>query len=163
MRETRDVVVPPFDGSRNRDLGKRFRLTEWPAAIAENWLTRLLLAYNRSGAQLPLELSGIGPEGLTILAINTFLRGNIVSSEIVPIWEELLSCVSVVRDPKHHVDVATPFTDDDTEEVATRVWLRLEVLSLHLGFSVTDAMRSLWKRIMAMDPPSSATPTSPPA
>ena len=56
----------------------------------------------------------------------------------------------------------TPFEDEDTQEVATRIWLRLEVLSLHVGFSVTDALSSLYQKIMAA-PISSDIPTSPPA
>ena len=161
-RKEKKVAVPDFPGTENRDKDKVFQLTEWSAARAENWLFRMMLAYNRSGGQIPLELSGIGWEGLAVLAINTFLRGNIVSAEIVPLWDELLECVAIIRDPRKHMDVVTPFEDEDTQEVATRIWLRLEVLSLHVGFSVTDALSSLYQKIMAA-PISSDIPTSPPA
>lgn len=155
------VVVPRFDGTNNRDEGKTFKITEWPAAVAEKWGIRMMLAYNRSGGAIPMDMRGIGMEGIAILGINTFLRGNVQSDEVLPLLDQLLECVSVVRDPRFP-DVATPFADDDTEEVVTRLWLRGEVLSLHINFSVKDALTSLFQRIMEF-PALSNTPTSPPA
>jgi hypothetical protein len=160
-RKTVVAVVPHFDGTSNRDEGKHFRITEWPAATAEGWGIRVMLAYNRSGGAIPLDVQGIGMEGIAILGINTFLRGNVESDEIVPLLNRLFECVKVVRDPRFP-DVATDFHDDDTEEVATRLWLRGEVLSLHINFSVKDALVSLIRMITTKSPESSATPTSPP-
>jgi hypothetical protein len=161
-RKTLAVTVPRFDGTDNRDEGKTFLITEWPAAAAEKWGIRMMLAYNRSGGDIPLDLRGIGMEGIAIIGLNTFLRGNVQSDEVIPLLDQLLECVTVIRDP-HFPDVATAFHDDDTEEVATRLWLRGEVLSLHINFSVKDALTSLIRTIMTKAPgDSSATPTSPP-
>lgn len=149
MRKTVTVVVPQFSGTANRDLNKTFLLTEWPAAHAEKWGMKMMFAFNRSGGAIPLDIGNIGIEGIAVLGINTFLRGNVNSDDIIPLLDELLTCVQVIRDPKYP-DIATAFTDDDTQEIATRLWLRSEVLSLHINFSVTAAMISLWNRIQAM-------------
>lgn len=145
-RKSATVTVPKFDGTDNRDLGKSFFLTEWPAAIAEKWALKMMFAFNRSGGSIPLDMAGIGMEGIAILGINTFLRGNIQSEEIIPLWDELLGCVAVVRDTKRP-DVRTPLLDDDIEEVATRMWLRAEVLTLHINFSISGALYALWQSI----------------
>jgi hypothetical protein len=172
MRESKIVVVPSFRGTRNRDLGKHFLLTEWPAAKADDWGMRMVLAANRGGGSIPLDLKGVGMEGIAIIGINTFLRGNINSDELIPLWDELLQCVRIVRDPKA-IDrstgkpVATDLIPDDgaqggdIQEVATRQWLRQEVLSLHLNFSVADALSTLVRLISTKQPPSEDSPSAP--
>src|SRR5277367_9574 len=97
-RKTATVSVPEFDGTHNRDQSKVFLLTEWPAAQAEKWGIKMMLAYNRSGGSIPLDVRGMGMEGVAILGINTFLRGNIDSAEVIPLLDDLLGCVQVIRD-----------------------------------------------------------------
>jgi hypothetical protein len=163
-RETAVVRVPSFEGTRNRDKGKIFKITEWSADRAERWALRALLAANKGGGELPLDLSGIGMEGIAIIGINTFLRGNVESEILLPLLDELLECVAIIRDPKHP-EVVTPIVAaDDIEEIATRMWLRGEVLSLHLNFSVSGALSALYKKIMTQkpSPDSPPSPTSPP-
>jgi hypothetical protein len=162
MRESVVVRVPEFPGTRNRDKDKLFRLTEWPAAKAENWGLRMMLAANSGAGELPLNLSGIGLDGIAILGINTFLRGNIAPGTLIPLLDELLQCVRYIRDQsKPHLD-SDLVSDDDVEEVATRMWLRGEVLSLHLNFSVSAALSALYKKIMIPLPTeSSSQRTSP--
>jgi hypothetical protein len=162
-RQTTDVCVPSFPGTRDRDLNKAFRITEWPAAVAEKWGMRMMLAANSGAGELPLNLSGIGMEGIAIIGINTFLRGNILPDTLIPLLDELLDCVKVIRDPKqpHIVSDVLP---DDIEEVATRMWLRGEVLTLHLNFSVSAALSALYSKIMTKpisSTDSSAQSTSP--
>lgn len=145
-RKTKIVKIPDWG---KRDEGKVFIITEWPAARAEKWAVRALLALNRSGGEIPLELSGIGMQGIAIIGLNTFLRGNVVADEIIPILDELLDCVKFIRDPKARDQttgqpVATPIvSDDDIEEIVSRAWLRSEVVALHTGFSVADALSAL--------------------
>lgn len=148
-RKTVTVRVPRFEGTDNRDLDKSFFLTEWPASTSEKWAMRMLLAFNRSAGEIPLNLAGIGMEGIAILGINTFLRGAIQAAEIIPLLDELLECVKIVRDPDTP-DKATGepvvhaiIPDIDIEEVATRLWLRSEVLRLHTNFSPADALSKL--------------------
>jgi hypothetical protein len=159
-RATAIAVVPELPGTRNRDLGKIFKLTEWPAARAERWALSMILAANRGAGELPTSIAGIGMEGIAIIGINTFLRGNISKDELLPLLDELLECVTVVRDKKHP-DVATPLMEDEIAEVATRMWLRGEVLSLHLSFSVGAALSALYSRIMTPVPTSQDLPIAP--
>ena len=67
MRKTEIVKVPADWGKR--DAGKVFLLTEWPAARAEKWAVRALLALNRSGGEIPLNVAGIGMEGIAVIGI----------------------------------------------------------------------------------------------
>lgn len=157
MRKTEIAVVPKLPGP-NRDLGKRFVLTEWSAERAETWGIRMMLAFNRSAGEIPLELRGIGMEGVAILGINTFLRGNIQADEIVPLLNELLECVQIIRDPGKGPDYATQLVSpDDIEDVATRLWLRSEVLRLHTNFSPADALSALISAIQAKTKENSAS------
>jgi hypothetical protein len=157
MRETAVVRVPAFPGTRNRDQNKIFKITEWPAAHAERWALRMLLATNKGGGELPLDLAGMGMEGIAIIGINTFLRGNISDDAILPLIDELLECVEVIRDVKHP-EVVTKLVDGDIEEPATRMWLRGEVLSLHLNFSVAAVLSALYARIMMPKPSPDLSP-----
>ena len=157
MRESTVVRVPAFPGTRNRDQNKIFKITEWPAARAERWAMRMLLATNRGGGELPLDLAGIGMEGIAIIGINTFLRGSISDEQILPLIDELLECVECVRDAKHP-EVITKLTENDIEEIATRMWLRGEVLSLHLSFSVAAVLSALYARIMMPRPSPASSP-----
>ena len=157
MRKSEIVTVPQFDGTSNRDRGNMFLLTEWSAAAAEKWGAKAILALNRSGGQIPMDLRGVGMEGVFILGVNTFLRGNIQADEIIPIFDELLECVKIVRDPKHPDVVTALASDDDIEEVQTRLWLRSEVLRIHTGFSPGAALSKLISSIMTKGPISPST------
>ena len=50
---------------------------------------------------------------------------------------EMFKCVRIYPDPRSHPGVLRELVEDDIEEIATRVKLRMEVLNLHLGFSIT--------------------------
>jgi len=147
MRKRENVVVPRFESCENRDEGKIFQITEWPAARADAWITRVGFAFNQGAGAIPLDLRGIGFEGIAIMGINTFLRGSISSDQMLPLFDELLECVKLVRDPRFP-EVASPIvTDDDIEEVATRWWLRSEVVRVHINFSPLGALSALLRSI----------------
>ena len=101
-------------------------------------------------------------EGIAIIGINTFLRGNILPGTLIPLLDELLDCVKIVRDQSKPHIAGDIISDDDIEEVATRMWLRGEVLTLHLNFSVGAALYALYSKIMAAPIPSrdSSTPST---
>lgn len=152
MRKKEIVKVPPDFG---RDSGKTFQITEWSAETAEKWAVSSLLAYNRGGGQIPLsQMAGGGMEAIAILGVNTFLRGQMQAEEVLPILDQLLDCVEVVRDPKARdaatgLLVVTPIVSpDDIEEVKTRLWLRSEVLRVHTGFSMAAVVSNLISAIM---------------
>ncbi len=139
----------------NRDEGKIFQITEWSAARADKWITEVTFAFNKGGGSIPLDLRGMGWEGVAVLGINTFLRGTISAGEMVPLLDELFECVKIVRDPAHP-DVSGPIvSDDDIEEVATRWWLRSEVVRVHINFSPLAALSALLRSIVTKEPVSS--------
>lgn len=139
-RKQEIVVVPKWEGSR--DAGKQFLLTEMPAAQAEKWAVRAFLALKNSGERIPDNYAGLGMVGVMVIGINVFLQGNIRMDDLEPLMDEMMTCVQAVRDPKHP-NVATALIDNDIEEVRTRAWIRAEVLRLHTGFSVADALLNL--------------------
>jgi hypothetical protein len=165
VRSSEIVVVPPWG---KRDAGKHFMITEWPAARAEKWAVAALLAFNRGGGRFPIEMTaGMGMRGIVVLGLETFLRGQMKPEEVQPILDDLLDCVKIVRD-KTARDKATGkpvatdiVSDDDIQEVQTRMWLRSEVLRVHTGFSVGDALSSLINLILTEQRASPDTKTSP--
>ena len=170
-RKTKIVMVPEGFGRDSEPKRKVFLLTEWPAARAEKWALRALLAFNRSDRNLGLldadKLIGAGMEGIFRIGIQVFLSGGMKSEEVQPILDELLDCVQMIRDPDKK-DIATGLpvasaivSGDDIEEVKTRFWLRSEVLRLHSGFSPGDALSILISAIMTKEA-SPITKTSPP-
>ncbi len=153
MRKTRTVVVPKLVACDDRDLGKAFFIEEWPASKADDWVQRLTYTFNKNGGQLPMELASIGWEGIAIVGINTFLRGNVDPEVMIPIGNELLECVKgIVRDPKFPDVVAPIIPDVDIEEVQTRWWLRDQVVSVHTNFSFLGALSTLVSTVLARAP-----------
>lgn len=147
-RKTNTVSIPRFEGCDNRDLGKMFLITEWSAARADAWIQEVTFAFNKGAGAIPMDLRGLGWEGIAVMGINTFLRGNVSSKEMIPLLDQLLECVQIVRD-KAHPSVAGPLVgDDDIEEVATRWWLRSEVVSVHVNFSPLAALSALISSIL---------------
>lgn len=147
MRKTETVVVPKWEGNRDSAAERQYLITEMPAAQAEKWALRALLMLKGSGERIPDDVTGLGMVGVAILGINVFLRGNIDTNALEPLMDEMMSCVKIVRDPRKPEVATTIVSDDDIEEVQTRLWLRSEVLRLHTGFSPADA---LWKLISAI-------------
>lgn len=125
-----------------RDQGKRYLLREWSAADAESWGMRFVFALNRGGSNIPIEhVVGLGMAGVAYVGFSAITRGNVDSEEMIPLLNELMACVQIIRDP-NAVDpvtggpLATPIvSEDDIEEVRTRLWLKNQVIELHTGFS----------------------------
>lgn len=150
--------------SHGRDAGKHFFIKEWSAEHAEEWATRAIIAYNRGGGQVPIEAISGGMEAIFLLGVNTFLRGNMKADEVIPILNELLTDIKMVRDPKTRASDGSPILSDivsadDIEEIQTRLWLRSEVIKLHTGFSVAEIIQKWISAIM--EKPSSEPKTFP--
>lgn len=144
MRKQETVVVPSWEG--NRDAGKHFIITEMPAAQAEKWALRAFLALKGTAGEVPPEVMSMGMVAVAWRGLNTFLAADVDPAKIGAVLDEMMTCVKIIRDPRA-VDkntggvVATEIvSDDDIEEVQTRLWLRSEVLRVHTGFSPADAL-----------------------
>lgn len=157
-----EVVV----ATQGRDKGKHYLITEMPSARSEKWAYKAFLLIRNSEERIPQNVTNLGMVGVAILGFNIWLRGKIDFKELEPLLDEMMECVKIVRDTRA-VDkvtggpVATDLvSDDDIAEPATRAWLRSEVLRVHTGFSLSEALSMLWSEIRAS--PSSNTPMSPP-
>jgi hypothetical protein len=143
-----------------RDLGKVFILTEMSATQAEKWATRMLLAIGQSGVEIPDNLAAAGIAGLAVVSLRAFAGVPWHLAE--PLLDEMFGCVAFQPDPARPM-VVRALIEDDIEEIATRVRLREEIVSLHLGFSIAAYTSKLKAAMTTTAEPISDTPTSPAA
>ncbi len=136
MRKTLDVTVMAGTSETNRDHGKVFHLTEMPAAHAERWAGRALRALARSGVPLPDDIEQAGMAELASVGFRAL--AGVDDATFDSLMEEIMGCVSV-KEPKLIRDL----TEDDIEEVSTRLTLRLEVFQLITGFSLAAVRQRL--------------------
>ncbi len=150
-RSTKDVTIT----AEGRDKGKVFRLTEMSAAAGERWAIRAVLALGHAGYQVPDNFLGGGMAVLASIGFSALLRIDFHDAE--PLLNEMMACVTCVTDPAS--GIVRPLIDDDTEEVATRLFLRDEVAALHVGFSPVERLRT-WGSTLKAQMDSADTPIS---
>ncbi len=141
--------------AEGRDKGKVFLLTEMPAVRAEAFAARVLGAMSRAGVELPDDVAQSGAVGL--IAAGTRAFAAIAWTDAEPLLAEMLACVQIVPDLTKPV-VTRSLVESDTEEVATLLLLRGELVELHTGFSIAATLSTLGQAAKAR---SSATETSP--
>lgn len=137
-RKTADVTC----SHEGRDKGKTFRITEMPASQAEDWLFRAMSAMARGNPDIPPETINLGWGAITFAGLRAVLSAPY--EDVRPIVLEMMDCVQRVEETG-----ARPLLETDTEEVATRLWLRDEVLKLHANFSVVGAVQTIQRIISA--------------
>lgn len=161
MRKTKTVTID----AEGRDRGKTFLITEMPAAQAERWAMRALMAVADAGVDLPESAASAGMAGIAAIGIRAIFR--IPFDKAEPLMNEMMGCVQFVADPRKPYPralVEDSGDGDDIEEVATRLLLRSEVFELHTGFSVAAVIsESLTAVESSEQPPSATTPTFPAA
>lgn len=158
-RRTKEITIT----AEGRDKGKVFLLTEMPAAKAEKWAMRALLAAAQNGAEVQTAISGMA--GVAMAGIQAVL-GGVAFSAIEPLLDEMMECVRPLPGAGSHNPELAGLTvrrliDDDTEEIATRIQLRSEVFALHVGFSFADALSTLTGQSGSTSAGSQSTGTSP--
>lgn len=147
MRKSEIVTVPSEWGGR--DANKHFLITEWDAFRAEKWAWRAFIMLKGTTAQIPLDVARLGMVGVAIRAINAVLAADVDENRLLPLLDEMMTCVQRVRDPgvKDRTTgkpIATPLVgQDDVEEIRTVGWLRSEVARLHVNFSPAEALSEL--------------------
>jgi hypothetical protein len=155
-----DIAIGPEGG---RDSGKVFTITEMPSRQAEIWAASALCALQRAGAKLSDEVLGAGMAGLAYVGVQAI--GGIQTAEFVPLMDEMMSCVKV-QTPGNPL-ITMPLIENGLNptimEVRTRLRLRMEVLNLHLGFSIGANPFKSQKTTPELAPTSnsSTAPTSP--
>ncbi len=118
--------------AEGRDRGKVFKLTEMPASRVEDWAARAFLAMARSGVDVPINVTASGLQGLAAMGPSAFQ--GMTYADLKPLLEEMFECVQIQPDARNP-QVIRGLVDDDIEEIATRLHLRMEVWKLHTGFS----------------------------
>lgn len=134
----REVIITIAD--EGRDKGKVFVITELPASRAEAWAIRAMLALTKSGVDLPENIEGAGMAGIFALGMKAL--GGLDAADALTLLNELFMCVRHRPNPEKP-EIVRNLIEDDIEEVKTRMKLRMEVLELHTGFSVTAALSKL--------------------
>jgi hypothetical protein len=146
----------------NRDRDKRFLITEMPATRAERWFRQLVAKLSRDGIKTPAEVAMAGMAALPSFPLLTYLSW--IDDEAL--IGEIMGCVQC-----HPPGAPLPraVRETDTEEIATLVQLKMEVIALHVGFSLAVVLWSVMPALAAVmnleqpatPAPSSGTPTSP--
>lgn len=121
--------------AEGRDKGKTYRITEMSADAAEWWAVRALLALGKSGVDLPGDPMSVGAQALAQVGFEALFK--LDPDDVKPLFDEMWRCIDIVPDPKRpEVTVPIGVGQDDIEEVTTRAQLRMEVFTLHTGFSL---------------------------
>lgn len=121
--KTKTIVI-----DKGRDKGKKFILTEMPAAQIDNWAMRVILALIGAGVDI-----GSAQEGALGLARVAFSAlGKIPVETSMPLLNELLDCVQIV--PKGGEPRPIDLDLGDVEDFANLFVFRKEVFQLHLDF-----------------------------
>jgi hypothetical protein len=151
-RQTKIVTIPGVRSEipGERDNGKSFFLIEMATRPAEKWANRAFLALAHSRADIPpniaARLSNARGDMRQIAAIAGLL-GHIHFPEIEPLMDEIMGCVYWLT-ATGVPPLYRPINDgadgnDDIEEIATRQFLRAEVIDIHVGFSLPAAILHL--------------------
>ena len=153
MRKTKIAVIR----AEGRDKGKQFVLTEMDADRAEKWGVRAMIALANAGVDMPIGAASQGMAGVARLLV-TGIRAlpGLRFAEVEPLMDEMWGCIQVIRDPAHP-NLILPFLQSDTEEISTRLFLRMELLELHVGFSLSAVLQSLGQPTTDQTSPSPRT------
>lgn len=123
------TVVNFTISDEGRDKGKIFVLTEMSASQAEAWALRALLALSAAGVK-----TQDGDESMAAMADFGFASLKGLEWKIAePLLAEMWTCVRYAPDP-HKLSLVRNLVEEDIEEVATRIKLRLAVWNLHTDF-----------------------------
>lgn len=134
MRRVKHVTIQGAS-PEDRDKGKIFLITEMPAAKAEEWAMRALLAVTRGGLDIG-DAEGQGMAGIARLGLQSLTK--LSFEDLKPLVDEMFECVVICPD-KRNLGVSRSLREDDIEEVSTRLQLRAEIFTLHTGFSLAEA------------------------
>jgi len=141
-RRTDDILIT----AEGRDKGKLFCITEMTAAAAEEWALRAILALSKNGVEIPDEvIEAPSLAGVAFVGLKAF--GKVNAAEMIELFRDCMKCVEIypgyeLGNEKKFKRALIEGDSADIEEVQTRVFLRTEVISLHLGFSLRDAIQA---------------------
>ena len=124
------TVVCPLEG---RDNGTVFHIKEMSASDAEDWGGQVgwLILQFATPSKTPMSpgMAGVAENMDAVVGP----QPRIPYSEIRPLLDRLMACVTIGPD-KARPDWFRPLAEEDIQEFDTRVWLKREVLNLHVNF-----------------------------
>ena len=120
----------------DREVPKRFLLTEMSATEAEDWALELFFAMSNAGVDVPDDIVELGFAGVVGLGIQAL--GKIPYEKAKPLLKRMFACIQFI--PGETDNIVRPLLESDIEDVATRLQLRKEVWMLHTDF--LDAVRA---------------------
>lgn len=132
-----------WTATHDRDAGKTFLITEMSADKAERWAIRMVLALTNANVEVPEGSLTAGMSGVaSILAQGVRGLAGLKYASIADLLDEMMECVQF--QPQPHLPPQALFKGENCqiEEVRTRLELRMEVLSLHVGFSLAALLSS---------------------
>ena len=125
-----------WTGVDGRDKGKVYVLTEPPATESEAMALRIFLAAARAGVEIPDNVKELGLVGLAMHGIT--LIGQLPYADAQVAVDFLMGCIQI-----NEGALVRDLEPDDTEEVATLLKLKREVLTLITGFTWGDVASTL--------------------
>lgn len=154
-----------------RDKGKHFFVMEMPARVGEKFAYRAWFLIAKGGVEVPVDLKNSGWQGLAILGLSGLAAG-VPFEEAEPLLDQLFDCVRAIPDlmqfrfePDFSIDSmpgARAIVDSDTEEIATRLQLRVEAFKIHTDFSQPGSESKITtSEATSTEPGSMIIPTSP--
>lgn len=126
-----------------RDQGDVFTLTERAAIPTTEWCMRAMQLLIRSGADVPPNIMSMGVAGFITIGIGTVLTGlgKAPWYDVKPLLDELLTCVTSLQKQGATVPLTNwALIAGQIEEPSTILQLYEEVVSLHLGFSLSGKL-----------------------
>lgn len=140
--EKRVTIATP-----GRDAGKTYLIQEMPAYQGEKWAYRALLALSRGGIELPPGIFDAGFSGLAammpyFLVIGLRSLHGAQWVELEPLMDEMMTCVQWCPPGNAPLQPYMAGAEHQVSEIATLQKLRLEVLQLHVNFSIADALQT---------------------
>jgi hypothetical protein len=122
--------------TEGRDKGKVFHITEMAAIPAEKWAYRAVLAIVGNG-KIAMPQSAAGASMATLAAMGVGMLSGANWDAVEPLLDEMMKCVQI-KEPL----LTRSLNDFDLEEIDTVIFLRKEVLKLHMGFSLAEKIRT---------------------
>lgn len=137
MRKTAIIVID----APGRDSGKAFFIRELPASQAEMWAAKAFLAMARSGVDVPDHIAAEGLAGLATFGLRALSGMRFEDAQ--SLLAEMFTCVQIIPDlsrPNVIRGLLEGGSEEDIEEVSTRLRLRKEVFGLHVDFSLAGVL-----------------------
>lgn len=119
-----------------RDKGKVFLLTEMASSAGERWATRCFLALAEHGIEIPDGLIESGMAGIAQYGFS--LVGKLPFDTAMILMDEMFQCIAIMPNPANP-NIVRGLVEDDIEEIATRIKLRVAVFKLHVPFQQAAA------------------------